>query len=182
VDVHAGMHVVDQVPTGVIWVLIHHKIVAAGPAPVRGLMPVPVSDFKEEPAWEPEAVMVWVNPKRAVAVGGTEALEASVLEWMVDMEALVVRSLMPVPVIVSDMRDLVQVPACVTLHFPLGVWFLARLGSLRNSAIVCAGRIGVLRSASVRAAAMLCICGESHNRRQCENKSQSFFHGYAPPS
>src|SRR5580704_9006072 len=97
VDVHACVDIVNQVPTRVVRVVIHHKIIAAVPAPILGLVPIPRSDFKEEAAREPEAVMVAINANYPVPIGRTKVLKMSVLERMVDMEACVARRLMSVP-------------------------------------------------------------------------------------
>lgn len=169
VDVHSGVYVVNQIPTRVIRVVIHHKIIAAGPAPILGFVPVPISDFEEKPAREPEAVMVAIDSSYTVPIGRAEVLEVPVLEWMVDVEALVARSLMPVPVVVADVRGLVHMPAVVALDFPFHVLVLSSLGCRRNVPAVRARSIAVLTSASMPAAAVLCLRGKRHNCCQCEN-------------
>jgi hypothetical protein len=56
VDVDAGLGVVDEIPTGVVGVIVDDEVVArAVPAPAGGEVPVPRSDFKREAAREPEA-------------------------------------------------------------------------------------------------------------------------------
>lgn len=168
-DVHSGVHVVNQIPTRVIRVLIHDIIIAAVPAPILGLVPVPRSNFEEEPAREPEAVMVAIEANYPVPMGRAEVLEVPVLPGMVNMEALVVRSLMAVPVVVADVRDLVHVPALVALDFPLDVLVSSRLGCRRNAPAVRARRIGLLTSASTCAAAVPCVRADGHDCCQCEN-------------
>jgi hypothetical protein len=98
VDVHAGMHVVKQIPAHVVGILIDHEIIAAVPAPIRAHRPVPWSYFKIETTRQPEAVMIAIEAFDAVAIRWAEMLEASVLERMVSVESLVVRTIVAVPV------------------------------------------------------------------------------------
>src|ERR1700758_2431151 len=70
--VDAGVNVVQHVPAGVVGILVDDKVIAAVPAPVRANWPVPVRHLEIEPAREPEAVMVAVNPLDVVAVGWAE--------------------------------------------------------------------------------------------------------------
>jgi hypothetical protein len=59
--------------------------------------------------------------------------------------------------------------AAVVFDFPLHVLVSSGPGCRRNASALRARNIGVLTPASVRAATMLCIRRESHNRCQCEN-------------
>ena len=185
VDVHAGVDVVNQIPTRVIGVFVHYKIIAAGPAPVGGFMPVPIGDFEKEAAGEPEAVTVWIKPLDAVAIGRAEMLEAAVLVGVIKVEALVARSVVAIPVVVADVRGLVDVPAGVALSFAIHVLVFASLGSRRNASAVAARRIGALLLSSV----MLCVAtmllrvgGAGECDSQCKNESQIFIHGDTPPN
>jgi hypothetical protein len=60
-DAHSRVHVINQIPSRVIRVFVHHIIIAAIPAPILGLVPFPRSDFEEESAREREAVMVAID-------------------------------------------------------------------------------------------------------------------------
>ncbi len=46
VDVDAGVNVVEQVPAGVVGVLIDDEVVCAVPAPIGADGPIPISDWK----------------------------------------------------------------------------------------------------------------------------------------
>jgi hypothetical protein len=184
-DVHAGVDVVNQVPTRVIGVFIDYKIIAAGPAPVGGFMPVPIGDFEKESAGEPEAVTVWIKPLDAVAIGRAEMLEVAVLVGAIKVEALVARSVVAILVVVADVRDLVDVPALIALSFAIHVLVFASLGSRRNASAVAARRIGalLLSSAMLRVATMLLrVGGAGECDSQCKNESQIFIHGDTPPN
>ena len=119
--VDAGVNVVQHVPAGVVGILVDDKVIAAVPAPVRANWPVPVRHLEIETAREPKAVMVAVNPLDVVAVGWAETLEAAVLERMVQMKALVVRAVVPVPMVVADVLGLVNLTVRVAIHFRMEV-------------------------------------------------------------
>ena len=180
--VNSRVNVVNQIPTRVIWILVHYKIITAGPAPVRGFVPVPIGDFEKEPTWEPKTVMVWIEPLDAVAIRRAEMCEVTVLEWGINVETLVVRRVVPIPVVVANVRNLVHVPALIPLNFPLHVLVSASLRGRRNAPGVPARRIGaLLPSAPMCVATMLRICSTGQYDGRCENEPQVFFHGDTPP-
>ena len=70
VDVDAGLGVVDEIPTGMIGVIVDNKVVArAVPAPTGSKIPVPSSDFKRKASREPEAVCAEVEAVDVIAIG-----------------------------------------------------------------------------------------------------------------
>jgi len=120
VDVRAGVDVVEHVPAGMIGIFVDDKIVAAVPAPVRADGPVPGSDFKGEATGKPESMMVAIEAFDAVAKRGTKVFEAAVLEGMIDVEALVVGTVVAVPMVIVDVRSGVDVAGRMAFGFRLG--------------------------------------------------------------
>src|SRR5260370_19531448 len=120
VNVDAGMNVVKQIPAGVIGILIDGEIVGAVPAPIGANGPVPFRNFKEETTRQPEAVMIAIEAFDAVAEGRAEVLEAAMLEWMVEVIALIVRPVVAVPMVVDDGRGTVHAARVVMLGVGIG--------------------------------------------------------------
>ena len=58
VDVHvdAGVDVVEQIPAGMVGVLVYHEVIATVPAPIGTNRPVPRRNFKVETARHPKAM------------------------------------------------------------------------------------------------------------------------------
>jgi hypothetical protein len=128
VDVSAGVYVVEQIPAGVVRVLVNDEVIFAVPAPVSGERPIPGSHFKTEAARKPEPVKVAVEPNGPVTVGRPEMRKAAVLERMVRVEPLVIGWLMAEPLIVVDVRHVVHVAGGQTLRL---AW-LAAVASRRR--------------------------------------------------
>src|SRR5258708_36654055 len=83
VDVNAGVDVVDQVPTFVVGVVVHHEVIAVTiPAPIRSNIPIPGSNCKGKTAWKPEAAIVAVKPFDAIAIRRAKVFRAAVFERM----------------------------------------------------------------------------------------------------
>ena len=114
--VRARVHVLEHVPAGVIGVFINDKVLTAIPAPVRANRPVPFRHLEIKTAWEPKPVMVAVNSLDVIAIGRAEMFKPSVLEGVIHMVALVVRPVMPVPVIVADVLGSIQLSVCVAFR------------------------------------------------------------------
>src|SRR5580765_6252751 len=106
--IHPRVHVVKHVPAGVIGVFIDDEIISAVPAPVRANRPVPFRHLEIKTAWEPEPVMVAVNSLDVIAIGRAEMFKPPMLEGVIHMVALVVRPVMPVPMIVADVLGSIQ--------------------------------------------------------------------------
>jgi hypothetical protein len=121
VDVHAGVNVVKEIPAGVVGILVHDEIIGAVPAPIGAYGPVPGSDFKAEATGEPETMMIDIEALDAITEGGAKVLEAPVLEGMVDVEALIVRVVVAVPMVVVDVGSAVDAAIHMALGFGLGV-------------------------------------------------------------
>lgn len=115
--VNTRMHVVQHVPPNVVRVFVNYKVIAAVPAPVRANRPVPIRHLEIESAREPEAVMVTVNPLDVVAVRRAEMLKVAVLERMVNVVTLVVRAIVPIPMVVADVLGLVDFAVRMAIHF-----------------------------------------------------------------
>jgi hypothetical protein len=110
---------VNQIPTGVVWVFVHNKIISAIPTPIRADKPIPRSYFKIEAARQPKSVVVAVHSNYLVSVVRSEMFEMTVLERMIDFVAFVVGRIMSVPVIVRDVLRTVHPPILPVLFFDL---------------------------------------------------------------
>jgi len=121
VDVNAGVDVVKHIPADVVGILVDNEIIGTIPAPICAERPIPGSDFKAKAAREPETVMRQVKALDAIAVGGAKVLEAAMLEGMIEMETLIVRTFVAVPMIVVDVLSFVDVALDVALDFGLSV-------------------------------------------------------------
>ena len=84
--------------------------------------------------------MVTIEALDAVAVVGAEVLKPAVLKGMVDVIALVVGTVMPVPVIIVDVRCAVDAAAVAVLRFGLGSSIIA-LGRGRWNASLISARV-----------------------------------------
>jgi len=139
VDIDTGVDVVEHVPAGVVGIFIDDKIVAAIPAPVRADGPVPSSDFKGETTGQPETVMVAIEAFDAVAKRGTKMFEAAVLERMIEVETLVVGTVMAVPMVIVDVRSGIDVAGRMVFGFRLGAWLWTGKRRSRDASLVCSG-------------------------------------------
>src|SRR5258708_19623850 len=93
--------------------------------------PVAIRSLEVEAAREPEAVMVAVDAFDVVAVRRAEMFKAPVLKRMVKVKTLVVRAVVPIPMVVADVLGFVEFPVYVTfrlgfsarrLPIPRGRW------------------------------------------------------------
>src|SRR6266576_983342 len=98
-DMHVatGVNVIEQIPAHMVGVLVYDEIIAAVPAPIRTNGPVPGRNFKVEAARQPEAVMLGIEAFNAVTIGRAKVFETAVLESRVNVIALIVRPVVPVP-------------------------------------------------------------------------------------
>jgi len=119
VNVDASVDVVQQIPADMVAVFVHDEIFATIPTPVSGKRPIPVGDLKIEATGEPETVVVAVNAGDTVAVGRAEVFKVTVVEGVVDVKALIVGSVVAIPVIVTDMLSMVDRTVLPMLLFPL---------------------------------------------------------------
>src|SRR5260221_9577275 len=117
--VDSRMHVVEHVPPAVVRVFIHYKVITAVPAPIRADRPIPIRHLEIKPSGKPEAVMVAVKFLNVIAVRRAEMFKMSVLERMVDVIPLVVRPVVPIPVIVADMLRLINLAVWMPIDFGL---------------------------------------------------------------
>src|SRR5262249_5834957 len=126
VDGQTGVNVVDQVPAVVIRVVVHHKVIAAVPAPVSSGVPIPRGDLEVEAAWKPEAVMITIKPLDAKTVTRTNVCKAPVLERMGQVIAFVIGLVVPIPLVVVHVRNAVDVSVRAQLGFWRGAWLSFR--------------------------------------------------------
>jgi hypothetical protein len=63
------------------------------------------------------------------------------LEWMVEVIALIVRPVVAVPVVVVDVRGTVHAAGVMMLGFGIGAWIVPPGRRWRNAALVGARRI-----------------------------------------
>ena len=110
VDIHAGMDVVEQVPTRMVGIFVNDEVITAGPAPVRAERPIPIRDLKIETAGKPEAVKAGVEPGDSVPVAWPEMREVAVLKRMIEVEPRIVRGLVAVKRVVVNVRRVVSMP------------------------------------------------------------------------
>src|ERR1700739_4868376 len=139
--VRPGVHVVKQIPADVIGVLVNHEVIPAVPAPIRADGPIPGGHFEPESSGKPKPMVVRVKALHVVAVTGAKTLELSVLGPMIDVEALVIRRVVAVPMVVADVLRAIPLSVHVPLDFYLrmGVSFWRRR---RNPSLVGSRRIG----------------------------------------
>jgi hypothetical protein len=121
VYVNACVNVVHHVPSNVVRVFVNYKIIAAVPAPVRANRPVPIRHLEIESAGESEAVMVAIHPLDVVTVRRAEMLKVAMLERTVNVVTLVVRAIVPIPMVVADVLGLVDFAVRVAIHFRVEV-------------------------------------------------------------
>jgi hypothetical protein len=80
VDVHLGLHVVDQIPSRMIDAFVNHRIIGGTvPAPTGGEVRYAI---------------------HVIPIGWTEMLEMAVFKGMCDHAAFVVRCVVAVPVVI----------------------------------------------------------------------------------
>src|SRR5258708_22640261 len=114
--INTCVYVVKHVPAEMVGVFIHHEIVAAIPAPIRAHGPVPIRYLEVEAAREPEAAQVAFDAFDVAAVRRAEMFEAPVLKRMVKGKTLVVRAIVPIPMVVADVLGFVDFPVYVTFR------------------------------------------------------------------
>jgi hypothetical protein len=141
VDVNASVNVVKQIPADVVGILVDHEIVGAVPAPIGTNGPVPGRYLKVEAARKPEAVMIGIEAFDAVAVRRAKMFKPAMLEGMIEVEALVIRTIVAVPMILVDVRRAIHMAGHMALGLGLGVWVVSPLGWRRDVALIGAGRI-----------------------------------------
>ena len=108
--VHTGFNVVEQVPTGMVRIVIDDENIAASPTPIDAFNPVPLGYLKNESARKPHTPRARIHANGTMPYGWTDLCEASVLERMCLFEARIVRALVSVPVIVVDVRPAIRFP------------------------------------------------------------------------
>jgi hypothetical protein len=150
VDVDASVNVVQHVPAIVVGIFVHDKIIAAVPTPVRTDRPIPGGNFKKEAARQPEAVVVAIESLNAVAIRRTKVLEAAMFERMIDVKALIVRPVVAVPMVITDVRGGNDVAALAAFGFRLRARLAPRGRRLRNVPLVRARGILLALVAALR--------------------------------
>jgi hypothetical protein len=141
VDVHAGVNVVKQIPADMVGILVDDEVIGAIPAPIGADGPVPGSDIEEKAAGEPETMMVGIEAFDAVSVGWAKMLEVAVFKRMVNVETLVVRAVVPIPMVVVDVGSAVHVAMVLPLGFGLRMRIIPLRRRRRDVALIRAGRV-----------------------------------------
>jgi hypothetical protein len=88
-------------------------------------------------------MVVGIEALDAVAIGRAEVLKAATLKRMVDAIAPVVRTIVPVPVVVGDMGHAVDAATVVTFGFRLGAPVVPLRRRWRDTALVGTRGMGV---------------------------------------
>jgi len=132
VDVDTSVNVVQHVPAIVVGIFVDDKIIAAIPTPVRADRPFPGGDFKKEAAWQPEAVVFAIESFNTVAIRRAKVFEAAMLERTIDVKAPIVRPVMTVPMVITDVRRGNNVAALAPFRFRLRARLAPRGRCLRN--------------------------------------------------
>jgi len=176
VDVDAGVNVIKHIPANVVGVLVDHKIVGAVPAPIGTNGPVPRRYFKIEPARKPEAVMIGIEAFDAIAVRRTKVFEPAMLERMIKVEALVVWTIVAIPMVLVDVRRGIDVAGHMALGFGLGAWVVSPWRWRRKVALIGARRIlPALLAMFLSALSENRECHE-HCQSDCKNEPSFHFH------
>jgi len=138
VDVHvdAGVDVAEQIPAGMVGVLVYHEVIATVPAPIGTNRPVSRRNFKVETARHPKAMMIWIEAFNAVTVRWAKVLETSVFKRMVNVIALIVRPVVPVPVVFVNVWRSIHMTCHMALGFGLGVGIVPPFRRWRNTALI----------------------------------------------
>jgi len=76
--------------------------------------------------------------------------EAAVLERMIEVETLVVGTVMAVPMVIVDVRSGIDVAGRMVFGFRLGAWLWTGRRRSRDASLVCAGGILLARIAALR--------------------------------
>ena len=155
VDVLAGVDVVEEIPAGMIEIVIDHEIFGiAIPAPVGRDRPVPRGDLEVEAAGKPEKMMIAVETLDAITVRRSEVLESAALVRMIEVIAAVIGRVVAVPVVLGNVRGAVDAAAVVPFRFRLGMT-VATLRRLGAAALVGARKISSVFAAAVFLRALL---------------------------
>jgi len=135
-DVHVdtGVNVIEQIPAHMVGVLVYDEIIAAIPAPIGTNRPVPGRNFKVEAARQPEAAMIGIEAFDVVTVGWAKVFETTALESMFNGIALIVRPVVPIPVVFVNVWSGIHVTCHMALRFGLGVGIVPPLGRWRKVA------------------------------------------------
>jgi hypothetical protein len=141
VDVDAGVDVVEEIPADVVGIFIDDEIIGTIPAPIGAYGPVPGSNFKAEAAGEPETMTTEIETLDAITEGGAKVLEVPMLEGMGDVEALIVRAVVAVPMVVVDVGSAVDAAIHMALGFGLGVGIVPLGRSRGDVALIGARRV-----------------------------------------
>ncbi len=140
-DVDAGVDVVEEIPADVVGIFIDDEIIGTIPAPIGAYGPVPGSNFKAEAAGEPETMTTEIETLDAITEGGAKVLEVPMLEGMGDVEALIVRAVVAVPMVVVDVGSAVDAAIHMALGFGLGVGIVPLGRSRGDVALIGARRV-----------------------------------------
>jgi hypothetical protein len=117
VNVNPSMHVIEQIPADMIWVFVHDEIIAAIPTPVDEEGPIPGCHFEIDAAGEPEPMTVSIDSHKPVRGGWTKMIEMAMGKRTFQAIPRIVRRVVPVPLVVVDMRRGVYTPIPLVL-FP----------------------------------------------------------------
>jgi hypothetical protein len=108
VDVDTSVDVVEQVPSKVIGIIVDHKVIATIPTPIGAQRPIRGGNFEVEAPGEPEAVMIAVDAKDVVPIAWPNVGEVTVFPRTINVITAVLRSGMAVPMVIVDVRGVVD--------------------------------------------------------------------------
>ncbi len=155
------MYVVEQIPAGVVRVLVNDEVISAVPAPVCAEGPIRCGNIKIEASRKPEPVKLGVNPIDLVAKRRPEMRKAAMRKRLIQVEPCIVRWMVAEPLIVVDVRHVVHMAGGQMLHLGLLAKIASRRRSLRYASLVRAWWIMSLLTTPFRHAGL----GRQENSR-----------------
>lgn len=184
VDIHAGMHVVEQIPARMVGVLVNYKVISAVPAPVRAERPIPGGHLKIETSGKPESVKARVKPDDVVAIAWPKFRKVAVRKRMIQMESRIIRRIVSVKFIAAHVRRIIGLSTGQMLHFAPSACVRPCSGSGRNFSPVRTGRVGRMcrrcgmcrRAATLRRARQHKKESHAQEKSRSKNQSQTCFH------
>jgi hypothetical protein len=114
--VQACVDVVEQVPAKMIGILVEDEVIPAIPAPIHEDGPVQGRDFQIRSSRKPKPVAVPVGAEDAVTILRTDIFNVSMVKGMIQIKPRIVRAIVSIPLIVIDMRRVVEPTIPQVLH------------------------------------------------------------------
>jgi hypothetical protein len=118
--------------------------------------------------------MIGIEAFDAITVRRAKVFEPAMLERMIEVEALVIRTIVAIPMVVVDVRRGIDVAGHMALGFRLGVWVVSLWRRLWNVALIGARR--VLSALLAMFLPALSENRECHEHCQCNCTNEPSFH------